>query len=164
MKKSELKALIREVIEEISNSDITTDGLGSNGFKLANIAGKVFWKKGNLLIYLVKQGNSGEQKWYATTDKVQGDKLPYIPYEKSQVKTMNDILKLDDIVNSKYQVHETSGRGDFVNHVTDKPFVVVVTDSDTGKKREVGFNDEETAMDFKLAAEEDGTYWGFYSR
>ena len=48
------------------------------------------------------------------------------------------------------------------NHVKNKPFVVVVTDSDTGKKREIGFDDHDAAMDFKLAAEEDGTYWGFH--
>jgi hypothetical protein len=53
-------------------------------------------------------------------------------------------------------------RSDFVNQVKNKPFVVVVTDSDTGKKREVGFDDHDAAMDFKLAAEEDGTYWGFH--
>ena len=47
-------------------------------------------------------------------------------------------------------------------HDKKKPFVVVVTDSDTGKKREVGFDDHDAAMDFKLAAEEDGTYWGFH--
>ena len=51
---------------------------------------------------------------------------------------------------------------DFVNHVKNKPFVVVVTDSDTNKKREVGFDDYDAAMNFKLAAEEDGTYWGFH--
>ncbi len=60
-------------------------------------------------------------------------------------------------------IEEINGTGsDFVNHVKNKPFVVVVTDSDTNKKREVGFDDYDAAMNFKLAAEEDGTYWGFH--
>ena len=48
------------------------------------------------------------------------------------------------------------------NNVKNNPFVVVVTDSDTNKKREVGFDDYDAAMNFKLAAEKDGTYWGFH--
>lgn len=55
-------------------------------------------------------------------------------------------------------------RSDFVNHVTDKPYVIVVTDSDTGKKREIGFDDEASAMNFKLDAEEDGSYYGMHTR
>ena len=54
-------------------------------------------------------------------------------------------------------------RSDFVNHVTDKPYVVIVIDSDTGKKREMGFDTEEQANRFKLAAEEDGSYYGIHT-
>ena len=56
-----------------------------------------------------------------------------------------------------------STRSDFENHVHDKPYVVVVRDSDTNKKREIGFDNEAEAKDFKMAAEEDGTYYGYYT-
>jgi hypothetical protein len=110
MKKSELKALIREVIEEVT---------GPNYISIKESDENVPW---------------GQHK---------DDWLPGGAGDPD-----HDRKKVN--------------RGDFVNHVKNKPFVVVVTGSDTGKKREVGFDDHDAAMDFKLAAEEDGTYWGFH--
>lgn len=42
-------------------------------------------------------------------------------------------------------------------------YIVVVTDSDTGKRRDVEFDNETGARCFRAMAEEDGTYWGYYT-
>lgn len=101
MKKSQLKALIREVIEEVSSQQINFNNLESAGFKLANVGGHVMLQKGNLLAYYTGGPNEADKKWRVTTHIVRGDELPTVPYEKGEVKTMADILKWDKIINSK---------------------------------------------------------------
>jgi hypothetical protein len=71
---------------------------------------------------------------------------------------------VNEIMNGGEFIPVKETRADFVNHVTDKPYVVVVIDSDTGKKREVGFSDEDSALNFKSAAEEDGSYYGMHTK
>ena len=94
---------------------------------------------------------------------------------KGRKKTEEELMKesklkniireiVNEVMNGGEFIPVKETRADFVNHVTDKPYVVVVIDSDTGKKREVGFSDEDSALNFKSAAEEDGSYYGMHTK
>ncbi len=102
MKKSQLKALIREVIEEVSSHEISIEKLGTAGFKLVNIGGNLMCKKENLLVYNTNNPyDKQKQDWRATTHIVRGNELPTIPYEKGVVETMDDVMRWEKIINSK---------------------------------------------------------------
>ena len=160
MKKSQLKALIREVIEEVTggheykinirfvdvydrrnNDDIDINVKAANDHDAQIKAIKEFWK------------THDDSKINITDVIVDDENIPWGQHK-------DDWLPggAGDPAHDKKKV----SRSDFVNHVKNKPFVVVVTDSDTNKKREVGFDDYEAAMAFAWAAQEDGTYWGFH--
>ena len=160
MKKSQLKALIKEVIKEVTggheykinirfvdvydrrnNGDIDINVKAANDHDAQIKAIKEFWK------------THDDSKINITDVIVDDENIPWGQHK-------DDWLPggAGDPAHDKKKV---SGGG-FVNHVKNKPFVVVVTDSDTNKKREVGFDDYEAAMAFAWAAQEDGTYWGFH--
>ena len=151
MKKSQLKALIREVIEEVT---------GGHEYKINIRFVDVYDRRNNGDIDMnIKAANDHDAQIKAIEEF-------WKTHDDSNIK-ITDVIVDDE--NIPWGQHKDDwlpgGAGDPAhdkNHVKNKPFVVVVTDSDTGKKREVGFDDHDAAMDFKLAAEEDGTYWGFH--